>query len=91
MTNDELILRAMLEHGVDEPVDTYQGWKRLGYQVKKGNKALFSTVIWIPRKKQVKTDDDAENKKRNFFMRKSAFFGKSQVEFIGGNENEEQV
>jgi hypothetical protein len=40
-------------------VDTYAGWKRKGYQVKKGETAVFKTSIWKPCKSKKKDNNDS--------------------------------
>lgn len=84
MTNAEIITVACAAAGVMEKVDTYQGWKRAGYQVQKGSRALFSTKIWKPRNKsrrdieREEAGEEVEDKGR-FIMVKASFFGLSQV------------
>ena len=89
ITNKEIISLEMTTRGIDEEVHTFAKWKSLGYQVKRGEKALFQTMLWKMKKskKQDNNDeeqqDDKEVKKyNNFFMAKSSLFGKSQVELI---------
>lgn len=83
MTNISIIITECEIHGITEEVATYQEWQRRGYQVQKGQKALFDTMIWMPRKKGVNQDDSAdvtEENKSRFFMKKAYFFGESQVQ-----------
>lgn len=92
MTNTELIFKAVCRHlGIDEetgaemmfagtfPVyHTYEGWKEIGQQVQKGEKAQFSAKIW---KMTVKKDEDG--KPQNKLIMKSAyFFSRQQVKPI---------
>lgn len=57
-------------HGVTEDVQTWAGWKKLGYEVIHGSKALFGVdLIWGSQ------GDGATYKAR--------FFGASQVQPIG--------
>lgn len=67
-----------VEKWVDIPEDihTYNGWKELGYQVQKGEKAIASFCIW---KFVGKKNDEDEDK---MFLKKSAFFKKSQVKEV---------
>ena len=88
-TNQEIIFNEVLMRGITEDVHTYAKWKSLGYQVKKGEKALFQTMLWKMKKGKKQDDnneeqqDDKEVKKyNNFFMAKSSLFGRSQVELI---------
>ena len=90
-TNQEIIFNEVLMRGITEDVHTYAKWKSLGYQVKKGEKALFQTMLWKKKTKKSKKDDtenvenedDKEKKNNNyFFLAKSSMFGRSQVELI---------
>lgn len=50
-------------------VDTYPGWKRLGYQVKHGEKALFKTKIWKPvSRKNKNTGNEGVNEDHMFLV-----------------------
>ena len=82
MSNLEILEMEKMLNEVDEEVDTYAGWKRRGYQVKKGSKALFQTKIWKPFYKAYTTEDGEEEEKMRMFKVKASFFGKSQVEAI---------
>lgn len=91
-TNQEIILAEILTRGITEDVHTYAKWKSLGYQVKKGEKALFQTRLWKKKNSKAKKENekaDTENnenkeEKNNsyFFLAKSSMFGRSQVELI---------
>ena len=93
-TNQEIIMGEVLTRGITEDVHTYAKWKSLGYQVKKGEKALFQTMLWkiSKGKKQdnIKNADNENNENDNkdkkkqphFFLAKSSMFGRSQVELI---------
>lgn len=94
ITNKEIISLEMATRGIDEEVHTFAMWKSLGYQVKKGEKALFQTMLWkmSKGKKQdnIKNADNENNENDNkdkkkqphFFLAKSSMFGRSQVELI---------
>lgn len=62
MTNAEIIGTAMAMHDIDIEleVDTFAGWKRRGYSVKKGEHAAFQTKLWKPSKFKVDQNDDDE-------------------------------
>jgi hypothetical protein len=77
MTNKQIIMGEILTRGIMEDVDTYDGWRRRGYQVSRGSKALFQTEIWKPCK--TKKTEDGEARTR-LYMVKASFFGRSQVE-----------
>lgn len=51
--------------GISEEAHTWSGWKRLGYEVAHGSKALFQAVIIDPTTKSG--------------TRKTSYFGLSQV------------
>ena len=71
-----------------EPIHTYQAWKCMGYQVKRGQKAKASFQIWkhTIKKATEKNEEDEEK----MFMTKAFFFTFDQVEPIeqGVNTNE---
>lgn len=62
-----------------EEIHTYNTWKELGYQVQKGQKAVAKFVIW---KYSSKFDEVSQRDESKMFMKKSAFFSRSQVEAI---------
>lgn len=80
MTNMQIIMGAMVMYGVTEAVDTYAGWKRKGYQVKRGEKAKFNTKIWKPCGKRKAEDNEEDTKK--LILVNASFFVKSQVEEV---------
>lgn len=72
---------------IPEALNTYAAWKKLGYQVKKGSKAVASFTIWKYTEKQLEVDPEMEKagddgKISNMFMKKASFFTISQVEPI---------
>lgn len=75
MTNTQIILTEMQLHGITEEVHTYAVWKSKGYQVQRGQHALFTTKVW---KKVRKTSKDGEEYDK-MIMTNAAFFGESQV------------
>lgn len=69
--NASRIAEAKAAAGICEEVNTWSGWKRLGYEVRHGSKALFGAdLIWASK------GDTATYKAR--------FFGASQVQPIAG-------
>ncbi len=65
--NQKRIEDAKAAAGIEEETNTWSGWKKLGYEVIHGSKALFVTgLIWGSR------GDGATYK--------ASFFGRSQVE-----------
>ena len=75
MTNRQIIATAMEINRITEEVHTYEGWKSRGYQVQRGQQALFKTRIWKPTRV---TDKDGEEIEKMILVNAS-FFGKSQV------------
>lgn len=68
-----------------EPIHTYKAWQRLGYQVRRGEKAITDLHIWKYTTKKLPDavlGDDEENK---MFFTKAYFFAASQVEKIRTN------
>ena len=78
-TNNQIILMECATRGIVEPVHTYAKWQELGFQVQKGQKALFKTAIY---KCVEKKDADGNITSKKMFPKMSAFFGKSQVQPI---------
>ena len=64
-----------------EQIHTYQTWKELGYQVKKGSKAVARFTIWkhVEGKKNQDTDEETPSR---MFMKNASWFSASQVEAI---------
>lgn len=79
-TNMQIVAEECLLHGIIEKVDTFDGWRRNGYQVQRGSKALFQTMIWKPCKMR-KTDPESEARTKLYLV-KASFFGKSQVKAL---------
>lgn len=71
-----------------QSIHTYNAWKSLGYQVKKGEKAVAKFPIWKFSSKKQKneetgeTEEVADNLRGHCFMKVSAFFTDEQVEKI---------
>lgn len=76
MCNAELIHTAQMLAGIAEECHTYAKWKAMGYQVKRGSKPLFSTMIWKYASRKNKETNEEES---SMFMKKAHFFGRSQV------------
>lgn len=62
-----------------EEIHTYAKWKELNCQVRKGEKAIASFVIWKHTSKKNKETGEDEAK---MFMKKASFFKRSQVDAI---------
>lgn len=63
-----------------EPIHTYNGWKDLGYQVKKGEHAKAQFVIW--KYKGKKDEETGEEAGGRCFQKKASWFTFDQVEKI---------
>lgn len=69
------------EYDVPEPIHTYQTWKSLGYQVKKGEKAVAQFPIWKYTKKKSKDMSEDEAQENGYcFMKLSSWFKAEQVQ-----------
>lgn len=63
-----------------EELHTFQAWKKLGYSVKKGEKAVAKFPIW--KFVATKAKDDAGEEEHKMFMTNAAFFCATQVKKI---------
>ena len=63
-----------------QPIHTYQTWKALGYQVKKGEKAVAKFAVWkyTTGKKKQETEEEAQEK-GHCFMKMAYWFTDEQV------------
>jgi hypothetical protein len=77
MTNVQIIEKEKAILGIEEQAHTYATWNELGYQVKKGEKAKFTTKIWKKAKSKKEKNEETEG---NYFLKLSFFFTESQVE-----------
>ena len=64
-----------------EPIHTYNGWKDLGFQVKKGEHAKASFPIW--KWKGQKNEETGEEEGGQCYQRKAFWFTFDQVEKVG--------
>lgn len=64
-----------------EAIHTFNGWKELGYKVKKGEHSNIKFSIWKHASKIVEKDGE-EEEKSSMFMKVAAFFTFDQVEPI---------
>lgn len=90
MTNEMIIAEAVvanglmtkeqvqdyLESGNSLPIHTYGEWKRLGYQVKKGEKAVMQVALW----KRTKKENEDGTIDTNMFLQTAYMFSFEQVE-----------
>ena len=81
-TEDEAL--ALLTENGELPLHTFAEWKRMGYTVRKGEKARMSCSIWRYNKKsetvQQKDGEEKEVDKSHFYKQLAHFFTAEQVE-----------
>lgn len=72
-----------------EAIHTFMDWKKAGYMVKKGSKAVAKFTIWNFTDKANKADREAAEKEGkeaaanpHYYMKEAAFFAASQVQPI---------
>ena len=69
-----------------EEIHTFEEWKKMGYQVQKGQKAVAKFQIWMPKKNKKKADseDGAEEKEeaKGFYKKVAFFFTQEQTKKI---------
>ena len=76
MTNSEIISTQSMLIGFPyngSNLKTYQEWKKLGYQVQRGEKATLQTKLW---KVTQKKNDKGEKEKRMYMVNASLFSDK---------------
>ena len=85
MTNAEILMGECATRGITEEVHTFARWKQLGFMVKKGEHALFSTSLWkqckSKKREEAENLEDGEQSGRCYLC-KSYLFGRSQVEEV---------
>lgn len=64
-----------------EVIHTYNAWKALGFQVKKGQKAVAQFTIW-KFKGGKENEETGEKEQDKMFMKKASFFTREQVEVV---------
>lgn len=81
-----------------ESLHTYKEWQSLGFQVKKGQKAIAKFTIWNFTNKPSKAVREAAEKEGkevtttgHYYMKESSFFSDSQVEPIKKQEPKQPV
>lgn len=87
MTNTAIILSYMQMNQLDLNkivLHTYAQWKKLGYQVKKGEKSKHRISVWKRSIKKVENEEGEKEEVDNgrYFLKESAFFTQDQVEAI---------
>ena len=88
ITNNEIVMAAWLElvaAGIideSETIHTFDYWKKCGYIVKRGEKAITALTIWKHSTKTITHDDGSTEEAGRLFMKKAYFFASHQVEKI---------
>ena len=87
MTNTAIILSYMQLNNLDPNkivLHTYSQWKKLGYQVKKGEKSKNRISVWKRSVKKVENEEGEKEEVDNgrYFLKESAFFTQDQVEAV---------
>lgn len=81
--NQALAMHEMETRGIPiGPISSFNGWKKVGRKVKKGEKAI---ALWMPviKKEIIKKDDGAEEETTKlFFIMKNNWFALAQTEPI---------
>ena len=76
-------VEAIIGQGFRLPLHTFAEWKRMGYAVKKGEKARMTCRIWKFTDKEVEqTEDVEEQTDSHYYLTKAFFFTREQVEEI---------
>lgn len=75
-----------VEYDEPETIHTYAAWRKLGYQVRKGEKAVAAVAIWKyaenRKKKGQPEDENAEEEPGRMFKKNAYFFSRSQVDAV---------
>lgn len=87
MTNTAIILSYMQMNQLDTNkivLHTYAQWKKLGYQVRKGEKSNHRISVWKRSTKKVENEEGEKEEVDNgrYFLKESAFFTQDQVEAV---------
>ena len=65
-----------------EAIHTFNGWKALGFKVKKGEKSKIKFSIWKHSSKKTVDENGEEQVNSRMFMQSAAWFTAEQVEPI---------
>jgi antirestriction protein ArdC len=87
MINTAIILDYMQLNNLDPNkviLHTYATWKKLGYQVKQGEKSAHKIPVWRRSTKKIENEEGEKEEVDNgrYFLKESAFFTQAQVEVI---------
>lgn len=92
ITNNQIVAAAWLELvaagaiSENETIHTFDYWRdywrKCGYTVKRGEKAITALMIWKHSTKTITHDDGSTEEAGRLFMKKAYFFSTNQVEKI---------
>lgn len=94
MTNEQIIQKSAVHAGIFTeaeaaaiissgrrlPLHTYSEWKRMGYQVKQGEHAALTVMLWKYRSEKVELDNGEEAEAGDCYRTTAHLFTASQVE-----------
>lgn len=63
-----------------EEMHTYNAWKSLGFQVRKGEKAITKLTIWKYTTTRKSESEEEAQERGHCFLKTSSFFSQAQVE-----------
>ena len=69
-----------------EQIHTFNGWKELGYKVKKGEHSKIRFSIWKFSSKEIEKEDGKKENKTSMFLKNACWFTRDQVELMKGAE-----
>lgn len=67
-----------------EQIHTFNGWKDLGYKVKKGEHSRIRFAIWKFSSKEVEKENGEKENKTAMFLKEACWFTREQVELMKG-------
>lgn len=67
-----------------EQIHTFNGWKELGYKVKRGEHSKIRFSIWKFSSKEIEKDDGKKENKTSMFLKEACWFTSDQVELMKG-------
>ena len=67
-----------------EEIHTYQHWKSIGFQVRKGQKSIAKFPVWKHINGKTETDADGNEVQNSgrMFLKTASFFSRSQVDAV---------
>lgn len=84
----------LIENGTiqpDQDINTFMGWQKLGYKIKKDAKHVAEFPIWVknPKKEETQEEETQEEKPkkkhRDFVLQTAYWFTNDQVEPLKGD------